>query len=161
MLDLDTQGNMYVEEDDIIELMLLNKQAKILPRNIQSFKTFESTCKSYGIKNPFELDTVNNSIIWNMPDKYRNLNIEEYIADQYDLTKEQWTRVDIELKEFRQRNLTELLKFLVYFVDIIRNNNIIYGVGRGSSIASYVLYLLKIHRIDSFKYNLDIKEFLK
>ena len=46
---LDNKGNMYVEEDDIIELLLLNKQAKILPRNIQSFKTFESTCKTYGI----------------------------------------------------------------------------------------------------------------
>ena len=158
---LDTQGNMYIEEDDIIELMLLNKQAKILPRNIQSFKLFESTCKSYGINNPFELDTVNTSIMWNMPDKYRSLDIERYIADQYTLTKEQWARIDLELKEFQQRNLTDLLKFLVYFVDTIRTNNIIYGVGRGSSIASYVLYLLKIHRIDSFKYNLDIKEFLK
>lgn len=158
---LDNRGNMYVEEDDIIELMLLNKQAKILPRNVQSFKVFESTCKSYGIKNPFELDTVNTSIMWNMPDKYRSLDIEKYIADQYTLTKEQWVRIDLELKEFQQRNLTDLLKFLVYFVDTIRTNNIIYGVGRGSSIASYVLYLLKVHRIDSFKYNLDIKEFLK
>jgi hypothetical protein len=40
---LDNRGNMYVEEDDIIELMLLNRQAKILPRNVQSFKTFETT----------------------------------------------------------------------------------------------------------------------
>jgi DNA polymerase III alpha subunit len=158
---LDTQGNMYIEEDDIIELMLSNKQAKILPRNIQSFKTFESTCKTYGIKSPFELDTVNAGITWNMPDTYRSLDIRMYISKNYTLTKEQWDRVDIELKEFQQRNLTELLQFLVYFVDTIRTNNIIYGVGRGSSIASYVLYLLKIHRIDSFKYNLDIKEFLK
>jgi DNA polymerase III alpha subunit len=69
--------------------------------------------------------------------------------------------VDLELDEFKQRNLTDLLRFLVYFVDTVRTNNIVYGVGRGSSIASYVLYLLKVHRIDSFKYNLDIKEFLK
>lgn len=158
---LDTQGNMYVEEDDIIELMLLNKQAKILPRNVQSFKLFESTCKSYGIKNPFELDVVNNDIIWNMPDDYRSLDIENHIADRHNLTKEQWSRVDLELNEFKQRKLTDLLRFLVYFIDTVRTNNVIYGVGRGSSIASYVLYLLKVHRIDSFKYNLDIKEFLK
>lgn len=158
---LDTQGNMYVEEDDIIELMLSNRQAKILPRNIQSFKTFDSTCKSYGIKNPFELDNVNSGITWSMPDSYRILDIRMYISKNYTLTKEQWERVDLELAEFKQRNLTELLQFLVYFVDTVRTNNIIYGVGRGSSIASYVLYLLKVHRIDSFKYNLDIKEFLK
>ena len=158
---LDTQGNMYVEEDDIIELMLLNKQAKILPRNIQSFKLFESTCKTHGIKNPFELDVVTTSIIWNIPDEYRSIDIRQHISDTYSLSQEQWARVDIELEEFKQRNLIDLLRFFVYFVNTIRNNNVIYGVGRGSSIASYVLYLLKVHRINSFKYNLDIKEFLK
>jgi len=158
---LDSQGNMYVEEDDIIELMLLNKQAKILPRNIQSFKLFESTCKTHGIKNPFELDVVTANIIWNMPDEYRSIDIRQHISKTYSLSQEQWARVDIELEEFKQRNLIDLLRFFVYFVDTIRNNNVIYGVGRGSSIASYVLYLLKVHRIDSFKYNLDIKEFLK
>ena len=158
---LDNKGNMYVEEDDIIELMLLNKQAKILPRNVQSFKTFESTCKSYGIKNPFELDSSTDDITWNMPDEYKTLNVRNYIISNYVLNNEQTARVDLELNEFEQRNLTDLLRFLVYFIDTIRTNNIVYGVGRGSSIASYVLYLLKVHRIDSLKYNLDIKEFLK
>lgn len=158
---LDNKGNMYVEEDDIIELLLLNKQAKILPRNIQSFKTFESTCKTYGIKNPFELDNVSNGIIWNMPKEYQELDIKLYIADNHSLSQPQWLRVNLELEEFDRRGLTDLLRFLVYFINTVRTNNVVYGVGRGSSIASYVLYLLKVHRIDSFKYNLDIKEFLK
>lgn len=158
---LDNKGNMYVEEDDIIELLLLNKQAKILPRNVQSFKTFESTCKTYGIKNPFELDSSTDDITWNMPDEYQTLDIKTYIANNHKLNAEQWSRANLELAEFEQRNLTDLLRFLVYFIDTVRANNIVYGVGRGSSIASYVLYLLRVHRIDSFKYNLDIKEFLK
>jgi DNA polymerase III alpha subunit len=158
---LDNKGNMYVEEDDIIELMLLNKQAKILPRNIKSFKVFESTCKSYGIKNPFELDSSTDDITWNMPVDYRVLDIKKHIESNYTLNNTQLARVDLELDEFEQRNLTDLLRFLVYFIDTVRTNNIVYGVGRGSSIASYVLYLLKVHRIDSLKYNLDIKEFLK
>ena len=158
---LDNKGNMYVEEDDIIELMLLNKQAKILPRNVQSFKVFESTCKSYGINNPFELDSSTEDITWNMPEEYCRLDIKKHIESNYMLNNTQLARVDLELDEFKQRNLTDLLRFLVYFVDTVRTNNIVYGVGRGSSIASYVLYLLKVHRIDSFKYNLDIKEFLK
>ena len=158
---LDNKGNMYVEEDDIIELMLLNKQAKILPRNIQSFKTFESTCKTYGIKNPFELDSSAEDITWNMPEEYCRLDIRQHIESNYTLSNMQSARVSLELDEFEKRNLTDLLRFLVYFIDTIRKNNIVYGVGRGSSIASYVLYLLKVHRIDSFKYKLDIKEFLK
>ena len=158
---LDKKGNMYVEEDDIIELMLSNKQAKILPRNVQSFKIFESTCKSYGIKSPFELDSSTDDITWNMPDEYKKLDIRKHIESNYTLNNKQLNRVNLELDEFEQRNLTDLLRFLVYFIDTVRKNNIVYGVGRGSSIASYVLYLLKVHRIDSLKYNLDIKEFLK
>jgi DNA polymerase III alpha subunit len=158
---LDNKGNMYVEEDDIIELMLLNRQAKILPRNVQSFKIFESTCKSYGIKNPFELDSSTEDITWNMPEEYRRLDIRQHIESNYTLSNIQLARVNLELDEFEKRNLTDLLRFLVYFIDTVRKNNIVYGVGRGSSIASYVLYLLKVHRIDSIKYNLDIKEFLK
>jgi len=34
-------------------------------------------------------------------------------------------------------------------------------VGRGSSVASYCLYLLGVHKINSLKFDLDIKEFLK
>jgi DNA polymerase III alpha subunit len=158
---LDNRGNMYVEEDDIIELMLSNKPAKILPRNVQSFKLFENTCKTYGIISPFKLDSSIEDITWNMPKEYLDLNLRKYIESNHSLSKEQWARVDLELNEFEQRDLNNLLRFLVYFVDTLRTNNIVYGVGRGSSIASYVLYLLKVHRIDSFKYKLDIKEFLK
>jgi DNA polymerase III alpha subunit len=43
----------------------------------------------------------------------------------------------------------------------MKANNIIWGVGRGSSVASYVLYLLEVHRVDSMYYNLDIREFLR
>ena len=43
----------------------------------------------------------------------------------------------------------------------MKQNNLIWGVGRGSSVASYVLYLLGVHRIDSLHYNLDIAEFLR
>ena len=54
-----------------------------------------------------------------------------------------------------------ILQLLVYIIDIMRKNNLVWGVGRGSSVASYVLYLLGVHKVDSYKYSLDIKEFLK
>jgi DNA polymerase III alpha subunit len=40
-------------------------------------------------------------------------------------------------------------------------NRMIWGVGRGSSVASNVLYLLGVHRIDSMFYELDSREFLR
>jgi DNA polymerase III alpha subunit len=48
-----------------------------------------------------------------------------------------------------------------YLVDTLRKNIIVWGVGRGSSVASYILYLIGVHRIDSLYYDLDIAEFLK
>ena len=158
---LDNKGNMFLEEDDIIELMLLNKQAKILPKNSASFSLFESTCKSYGIESPFKLDTPIDGIVWNMPSNYKNINVADFIKEKHQLDKNQQARVELELAEFEKRDLTDLLRFLIYMVDVLRSNNIVYGVGRGSSVASYVLFLIGIHRIDSYKFNLDIKEFLK
>jgi DNA polymerase III alpha subunit len=55
----------------------------------------------------------------------------------------------------------DLLRFLVYIVDVMREQDIVWGVGRGSSVASYVLYLIGVHKIDSLYYDLDIAEFLR
>lgn len=54
-----------------------------------------------------------------------------------------------------------LLRFLHYLVNFMKENNIIWGVGRGSSVASYVLFLLGVHKIDSLQYNLNWREFLR
>lgn len=159
---LDNKANMYVEEDDIVELMLQNRQVKILPRDVKSFKAFDDSCKTFGIKNPFELSSpMTDRLDWNIPDEYKDICVRDYILENNKLTLAQTVRVDLELMEFEDRGLNDLLRFLIYFVKILKERNIVYGVGRGSSVASYVLYLIGVHRIDSFKYNLDIKEFLK
>jgi len=158
---IDSQGKMYIEDNDIIELMLANRQAKILPKNKSTYENFASQCKTYGLSLPFKLVEDTDSQNWNMPDEFKKLNIREFILNNHQLTPAQVSRMDAELDEFHQRDLFDLLKFLAYMVTVLRSNNIVYGVGRGSSIASYVLYLIGVHRIDSFKFNLDIKEFLK
>ena len=160
---LDSKGNMYIEEDDIIELMLQNRQAKILPRDTETFRLFDSTCKTYGIKNPFvQVKPLEDTLDWCLPEPWANINIAEHLQTLVPITDTaRWNRINMELSEFEQRDLLDLLRFLMYLVHTMRTNNIVYGVGRGSSVASYVLYLIGIHRIDSFKYNMDIKEFLK
>jgi DNA polymerase III alpha subunit len=70
-------------------------------------------------------------------------------------------RVGEELLLFQERNLFDLLRYLKYLVDVMRENRLIWGVGRGSSLASYVLYLLGVHRINSMFYDLDPQEFLR
>jgi len=97
---------------------------------------------------------------WNMPEKYQTLDMEQWLNEKITNTEQQ-ARVEYELTAYRERGLLPMLQFLVYMVDTMRENSIVWGVGRGSSVASYVLYLIGIHKIDSMKYNLDIREFLK
>ena len=98
---------------------------------------------------------------WNMPDEYKILDIEAWIWEQTPPWDPQHTRVTEELAAFKERNMLDLLRWLKYFVDTMRTNNIVWGVGRGSSVASYVLFLIGVHKIDSIKYNLDWQEFLR
>jgi DNA polymerase III alpha subunit len=76
-------------------------------------------------------------------------------------TEQQLQRVGKELLMYQERNMFDLLRYLKFLVDTLKSKNIIWGVGRGSSVASYVLYLLEVHRIDSMHYDLDPGEFLR
>jgi DNA polymerase III alpha subunit len=97
---------------------------------------------------------------WLMPDEYKNMDIAKWVLDRC-TNQDQLQRVGAELLEFQKRNMMNLLKWMKYFVDTCRTNRVVWGVGRGSSVASYVLYLIGVHRIDSMKYNLDWQEFLR
>jgi len=97
---------------------------------------------------------------WFMPDKYKELDIAELVISRC-TTPEQLQRCGEELLLYQERGLFNLLRYLVYVVDIMRDNHVIWGVGRGSSVSSYVLYLLGVHRIDSMYYDLDVSEFLR
>jgi len=97
---------------------------------------------------------------WFMPDKYKELDIAELVISRC-TTPEQLQRCGEELLLYQERGLFNLLRYLVYVVDIMRDNHVIWGVGRGSSVSSYVLYLLGVHRIDSMHYDLDVGEFLR
>ena len=97
---------------------------------------------------------------WRMPKEYKDLDIAAYVLG---LCKEEYElqRVGKELMLYQERNLFDLLRYLKYLVDTLRKNNIVWGVGRGSSVASYVLFLIGVHKIDAIYYNLNIDEFLK
>lgn len=97
---------------------------------------------------------------WHMPTEYQQLDIAEYVLALCD-NEAELQRCGQELLLYQERNLFDLLRYLKYLVDVMQQNNVIWGVGRGSSVASYVLYKLGVHRIDSLYYNLDVGEFLR
>lgn len=98
-------------------------------------------------------------IRWLIPDDY----CPDLLAQLYDMceTDEQRDRVSQELELYAKHGMIDLLHVMKYIVDTLRANNVVWGVGRGSSVASYVLHLIGVHKIDSVKYNIPIEEFFK
>lgn len=110
---------------------------------------------------PFNLE-------WQLPDEYLNLNIEKYLAEkvkQLQLSSAELSiridRICDELVLFEQHKLEPFLKSLVYVINTLLSRNVPWGVGRGSSVSSYILYLIGVHDVDSIKYDLDITDFLQ
>jgi len=120
-----------------------DKLQQYIPLDVDQ-KTFDGVCQSE----------------WFMPDQYKNMDIYSYIEQRCGTTEEM-QRVDQEYEEFEKRGMENLLRYMVYLVDFMRENDIVWGVGRGSSVASYVLYLIGVHRINSIQYGLDWREFLR
>jgi DNA polymerase III alpha subunit len=97
---------------------------------------------------------------WFMPDEYKTFDIAKFVLDQC-THEEELQRAGKELLMYEKRGLFTLLQYMKYLVDLMRENNIVWGVGRGSSVSSFVLFLIGIHRINSLHYDLNIEEFLK
>lgn len=112
------------------------------------------------------------SFDWNLPDEYKTLNVVEYIIDRWaeecsdddcssDLADVRAKRVADELAMYKRLNLIPVLRAIIYIINTLRKKDIVWGVGRGSSVSSYVLYLIGAHDVDSIKYGLDFSEFLR
>jgi DNA polymerase III alpha subunit len=97
---------------------------------------------------------------WHMPEQYCDMDIAEHVLSLCS-TDTELQRCGHELMLYQERGLFDLLKYLTYLVDVMREHQVIWGVGRGSSVSSYVLYLLGVHRINSMFYDLDVGEFLR
>jgi DNA polymerase III alpha subunit len=97
---------------------------------------------------------------WFIPEEYRTMDILDWLYQQCP-TPEIRERVVEELRLFAKHDMIPMLKTMKYVVDTLRTNNVVWGVGRGSSVASYVLHIIGVHKIDSIKYNIPIEEFFK
>ena len=118
------------------------------------FEILEKEHLNYPVPN--NIDTNN----WFIPYEYKTMDILDWLYQRCP-TPEIRERVVEELRLFAKHNMIPVLKTMKYVVDTLRENNVVWGVGRGSSVASYTLYLIGVHKVDSIKYNLPIDEFFK
>ena len=165
----DSYGQLIFNETDLLNLYYTNPEIKLnnvlVEKSIQFSNDLELVdipkCIEYQLtnisKNEFDKQLQNN---WFIPNEYLNMDIAQWVLDQCSDDSE-LQRAGQELLMYQERNMFTLLKYLKYLVDTMRQNNIVWGVGRGSYVASFVLFLIGIHKINSLYYDLPIDEFLK
>lgn len=166
---VDEYGRVALEEEDIIDIMMTDPTAMpktAMVKDVDLTAIRELVDEIYDFQQYNKLDVTvpeydaQNQVNWLMPNEYKDMDIAKWILEQCE-TEPELQRVGEELLIFQERDLFDLLRYLKYLVDTMRANGVIWGVGRGSSVASYVLYLIGIHRIDSMYYDLSIHEFLR
>lgn len=169
-----TNGEMIFAENDLCDLVMQGhnlsefrgmivdhtvdlESAVMMLEDVPAFIQYNELAIPKESTEDFDHRCQNN---WHMPWEYKALDIAEYVLSLCK-TSAELQRVGEELLLYQERNLFDLLRYLHYLVDVMKENHVIWGVGRGSSVASYVLYLLGVHRIDSMFYDLDPHEFLR
>lgn len=167
-------GEMIFSEQDICDLLMSGRDPATIKQmlvdnsvNIERAATYLENVPNlllrtfpdgqYESVRVFDTEMQSN---WHMPEEYKTLDIAEYVLTLC-TTEAELQRVGQELLLYQERDLFNLLRYLKYLVDLMTENRVIWGVGRGSSVASYVLYLLGVHRINSMFYELDVREFLR
>jgi hypothetical protein len=167
-------GELIMQEQDLIDLVMRDHAVWDIPsivvdesidvqwlikhlQNSSAISTWATpTATDISVQ---EFDQKNQSC-WFMPKEYLDIDIAQFIIGLANDDAE-LQRLAQELLLYQERNLFDLLRYLRYLVSVMRDNNVIWGVGRGSSVASFVLYKLGVHRINSLYYDLDPTEFLR
>ena len=166
----DKFGQLIYNETDICNLMLQDPTRKLSRMLVDKPISFNDTfinlddipelllyhADSMEVQQFDERNQAN----WHMPESYKTFDIAKFVLDQCQ-DEAELQRAGEELLLFQERDMFTLLQYLKYLVDTMRKNNIVWGVGRGSSVASFVLFLLGVHKINSLYFGLSIEEFLK
>lgn len=166
---VDKFGQPVFSEKDICDLYMSDPQHTVRSVLLDTSISFHPELNLDNLPTLIKYETTDQTIEqfdlahtqeWFMPEEYKNFDIAKWVLDQCKSDAE-LQRAGEELILYQERNLFVLLQYLKYLVDTMRTHNIVWGVGRGSSIASFVLYLIGVHRINSLYYDLSINEFLK
>ena len=170
---IDAWGRVSFHGDDAIELLMRGLDITQLELNVTpEIETYNNACIEHDkfhlvITSSFsqptdlpQIDAERRQATWWMPAEYLELDVRTKLlalcTEQIEID-----RVIMEMDMFEERDLLPVLQLMCFLVDHWRMTGIVWGVGRGSSVASYCLFLIGIHRIHSIRYDLDIKEFLK
>mgnify|MGYP005839994919 CR=1 FL=1 len=102
---------------------------------------------------------------WTYPKRYDKIDILKraisWLQNKNLLSDQYIERLEQEYLEIEKREMESFIRCLLYITDEFRKHDIVWGVGRGSSCASLMLYALGINKIDPIKYDIPMEEFFK
>lgn len=163
-------GDSTVSEEKVTQLL-----AAGLPVNGLFVKELSQEIKRYNALVPADqrisvkTECASPRFDWVLPEPYASLDVKEYVLDKLSyeciqvadtLNRERINRTLRELKLYEDAGLIDFLRALIYIINTLQARDVVWGVGRGSSVSSYVLYLIGVHDVDSVAYSLDITDFL-
>lgn len=165
-------GQAILSSDKLRELLLQGKNIGHLnvvqDEDIQLYEKYQDILlrqKTIFLDAPAEDLTFDNFHLqkadeWIFPLEYQQIDVHTFLIDKCK-TQAEIDRVNEEYVLYEDRDLVMLLRLFIFLVDFMRQHKYIWGVGRGSSVSSYILYLIGIHRVDSLRYQFDIRDYLK
>ncbi len=164
-------GVSIVSPDQVVQLFLDGVPPAQIRVNGDSYEIQQfnaNVCAEDEIHQP--IDEVKIDLTWRLPKEFQDLNLEAYIFDKYveflnsagyTLEEKQLadTRIALELQEINKRGMGEFICTLVYVLEVFRKEGVVWGVGRGSSCACYILFILGLHMVDCIRLDVPLEEF--
>ncbi len=163
-------GDTSVSPDDLIKMMTRGVNVKNLftthtTKEIEQYNKYVNKEDAIRVKdsiNPLEFN-------WTFNEFFQTIDVEDCVLEALQseikgMSKErQMSRINRTMKElklFKSNSLVMVLKLMIFIIDKFEQTGIVWGVGRGSSVSSYVLYLIGVHDVDSVEFDLPIEDFL-
>lgn len=172
---VDEYGRVILDADGLVELVLKGQHdwgwAHVLAEPGAETERFNALCRQranedYRLRLPEALghtpeqEHARRADEWLFPTEMRDVHVRAFLLSLC-ATDDERTRIHEEMDLYEERDLIPLLQAMIYMVDHFRTHKVVWGVGRGSSVASFVLYKIGVHKINPLRFGLGIKEFLK
>ena len=161
LASFDSNGLACLTNQGIIELAYQNKiDGALFEWDDKDSKShFESICQYLDCW-PFQNNTDTNNRQWFTPQEYQDIDLDQYVLSRCKDNK-QLLRAQQELAIINHLQVQHIFKHLIYLVNLWRSRNLVWGIGRGSSVSCFVLYVIGLNKINPLDYDLDHKEFFK
>lgn len=166
----DKQRNRILLEDgtsltsiDAIVKKILKRE--VIPDTVKTLKSFDTDNYNLHYNRDYSFNEEIKCLAAN-DHEHTEKHLESLIcllenSERFLWTDKEIERLQKELSFFIRTNNILFLLEVKKLIDTFIENDIVWGVGRGSACASFVLFLLQVHDVNPIKYDIDFFELSK